>query len=213
MRDVKKVLEMRSQNYSQRQISVSLKISRDTIRKIFYAADDKKICWSSVKNLSEPDVQNLLFEQEVKINLSIKQPDFDYIHKELLKPGTTIKLLWEEYVDSCRSINSPFYQYSYFCERYRDYVKKHNLTMHINHKPGDKMMVDWNGTRMYVYDRYTGEAIPAYLFEATIWLILQTNISNQFITFIDLMIMILLMLHLFLHGIKTLKFIHHIINL
>lgn len=33
MRDVKKVLEMRSQNYSQRQISVSLKISRDTIKK------------------------------------------------------------------------------------------------------------------------------------------------------------------------------------
>ena len=146
MRDVKKVLEMRSQNYSQRQISVSLKISRDTIRKIFNVADDKKVCWSSVKDLSESDVQNLLF---------------DYIHKELLKPGTTIKLLWEEYVDDCRSIKSPFYQYSYFCERYRDYVKKHNLTMHINHKPGDKMMVDWNGTRMYVYDRYTGEAIPA----------------------------------------------------
>ena len=40
--------------------------------------------------------------------------------------------------------------------------------MHINHKPGDKMMVDWNGTHMYVYDRYTGEAIPAYLFEATL---------------------------------------------
>ena len=85
MRDVKKVLEMRSQNYSQRQISVSLKISRDTIRKIFNVADDKKVCWSSVKDLSESDVQNLLFEQETKINLSIKQPDFDYIHKELLK--------------------------------------------------------------------------------------------------------------------------------
>ena len=84
MRDVKKVLEMRSQNYSQRQISVSLKISRNTIRKIFNVADDKKVCWSSVKDLSESDVQNLLFEQETKINLSIKQPDFDYIHKELL---------------------------------------------------------------------------------------------------------------------------------
>ena len=60
MRDVKKVLEMRSQNYSQRQISVSLKISRDTIRKIFNVADDKKVCWSSVKDLSESDVQNLL---------------------------------------------------------------------------------------------------------------------------------------------------------
>lgn len=72
MRDVKKVLEMRSQNYSQRQISVSLKISRDTIRKIFNVADDKKVCWSSVKDLSESDVQNLLFEQEMKINLSIE---------------------------------------------------------------------------------------------------------------------------------------------
>ena len=100
---------MRSQNYSQRQISVSLKISRDTIRKIFNVADDKKVCWSSIKDLSKSDVQNLLFEQELKINLSIKQPDFDYIHKELLKPGTTIKLLWEEYVDDCRSIKSPFY--------------------------------------------------------------------------------------------------------
>ena len=108
MRDVKRVLEMRSQNYTQRQISVSLKISRDTIRKIFNVADDKKVCWSSIKDLSKSDVQNLLFEQELKINLSIKQPDFDYIHKELLKPGTTIKLLWEAYVDDCRSIKSPF---------------------------------------------------------------------------------------------------------
>ena len=109
MRDVKRVLEMRSQNYTQLQISVSLKISRDAIRKIFNVADDKKVCWSSIKDLSKSDVQNLLFEQELKINLSIKQPDFDYIHKELLKPGTTIKLLWEAYVDDCRSIKSPFY--------------------------------------------------------------------------------------------------------
>lgn len=109
-----------------------------------------------------------MFEEEQGLNLVIKQPDFDYVHKELLKPGTTIKLLWEEYADACRSINVPFYQYSYFCERYRNHVKKHNLTMHINHKPGDKMMVDWNGTRMSVYDRYTGKEIPAYLFEATL---------------------------------------------
>ncbi|GJM57579.1 IS21 family transposase [Erysipelotrichaceae bacterium 66-17] len=62
----------------------------------------------------------------------------------------------------------PFYQYSYFCKKYREFVNKHNLTMHINHKPGDKLMVDWNGTRMAVYDQYTGEMIPAYLFEATL---------------------------------------------
>lgn len=168
MRDVKKVLEMRSQNYSQRQIAVSLKISRDTVRKIFNTADAKNICWSSIQNLNEHDVLKLLFDEEVKLNLSIKQPDFQYIHKELLKSGTTIKLLWEEYADDCRSSQFPFYQYSYFCEKYREFVKKNNLTMHINHKPADKLMVDWNGTTMLVFDRYTGESITAYLFEATL---------------------------------------------
>ncbi len=168
MREIKKILEMRFLNYSQRQIASSLKISRDTIRKVFLTADQKKIFWSSIQNLSEADIQNLLFNEDKSLNLSLKQPDFDYIHKELLKPGTTIKLLWEEYVDSCRNSNFPFYHYSFFCEMYRNYVKENNLTMHINHKPADKMMVDWNGTQMSVYDRYTGECIPAYLFEATL---------------------------------------------
>lgn len=168
MRDIKKILEMRSQNYSQRQIASALKISRDTVRKIFNSADSKKICWSSIQDLTESNVQKLLFDDDMKISLSIKQPDFDYVHKELLKPGTTIKLLWEEYADACQSACVPFYQYSYFCEKYRDHVQKNNLTMHINHKPGDKLMVDWNGTQMIVFDQYTGEMIPAYLFEATL---------------------------------------------
>ena len=81
--------------------------------------------------------------KETKLNLIIKQPDYQYIHKELLRPGTNIRLLWEEYAEDCRNNNFPFYQYSYFCEKYRDYVKKNNLTMHITHKPGDKLMVDW----------------------------------------------------------------------
>lgn len=166
MRDVKKTLEMRDKGYSQRQIAKSLRISRETLRKIFSACDAKQISWSSVQNLNEQDIQNLLFEIEPSLNLGIKQPDLDHVHKELLKPGTTLKLLWDEYVTDCRSSKVPFYKYSFFCEKYRDHVMKNNLTMHISHKPGKEMMVDWNGTTMLVWDRYTGEAMTAYLFEA-----------------------------------------------
>lgn len=168
MRDVKKILEMRSQNFSQRKIAEALKVSRDTVRKVSKAADENNICWSMIQNQNEMEVQKLLFGKETKLNLIIKQPDYQYIHKELLRPGTNIRLLWEEYAEDCRNSNFPFYQYSYFCEKYRDYVKKNNLTMHITHKPGDKLMVDWNGTTMCVFDRYTGESIKAYLFEATL---------------------------------------------
>lgn len=34
MRDVKKILEMRSQNFSQRKIAEALKVSRDIVRKV-----------------------------------------------------------------------------------------------------------------------------------------------------------------------------------
>ena len=168
MRDVKKILEMRSQNFSQRQIAEALKVSRDTVRKVSKAADENNICWSMIQNQNEMEVQKLLFGKEAKLNLIIKQPDYQYIHKELLRPGTNIRLLWEEYAEDGRNSNFPFYQYSYFCEKYRDYVKKNNLTMHITHKPGDKMMVDWDGKTLEVKNRTTGEISPAYLFVATL---------------------------------------------
>ena len=64
----------------------------------------------------------------------------------MLKSGVTLKLLWEDYVDSCRRSGKPPYMYSQFCKLYQDYVNQNHLTMHIRHKPGDKLMVDWVGT-------------------------------------------------------------------
>ena len=71
MRDVKKILEMRSQNFSQRKIAEALKVSRDTVRKVSKAADENNICWSMIQNQNEMEVQKLLFGKETKLNLII----------------------------------------------------------------------------------------------------------------------------------------------
>lgn len=42
--------------------------------------------------------------------------------------------------------------YSQFCKLYSDYVDQHRLTMHISHKPGDKLMVDWASTAFFAND-------------------------------------------------------------
>jgi transposase len=83
-----------------------------------------------------------------------------------LKSGVTLKLLWEEYVDTCRRSKKPPYMYSQFCKLYQDYVNQHRLTMHIRHKPGDKLMVDWVGTHLPLYDKLTGKSCKVYLFVA-----------------------------------------------
>ena len=40
--------------------------------------------------------------------------------------------------------------------------------MHLNHKPGEVMQVDWAGDTAAVIDTDTGEIIPAYVFVAQV---------------------------------------------
>ena len=47
-------------------------------------------------------------------------------------------------------------------------VVEHYGTMHLNHKPGEVMQVDWAGDTAAVIDTDTGEIIPAYVFVATL---------------------------------------------
>ena len=85
-----------------------------------------------------------------------------------MKDGVTLSLLYQEYVAQCRAQKKPFYKRTQFFDKYADYVKKNRLTMHINHKPGDRVMVDWDGKTMEVCDEYTGEITTAYLFVGTL---------------------------------------------
>ena len=40
--------------------------------------------------------------------------------------------------------------------------------MHLTHKPGELMEVDWAGQKVSIIDSLTGEIIPAYVFVAVL---------------------------------------------
>lgn len=42
-------------------------------------------------------------------------PNYDYIHKELLRNGVSKKLLWTEYMEDCRANGDELLMYSQFC--------------------------------------------------------------------------------------------------
>ena len=168
MQDYKKILKLRFEKKSQRYIANSLQLSRNTIKKIYDAADQAQLFWNDAQFLDNAQIHSRLFPESLEINLIYQQPDYEYVHKELAKVGVSLQMLWEEYVQTCKANHKPYYQRTWFIEKYHDYAKKHNLTMHINHKPGDKMMVDWAGKTMEVYDSMTGEVFKAYLFVATL---------------------------------------------
>jgi transposase len=84
------------------------------------------------------------------------------------KRGVTLTLLWNEYRAQCRDAGEIPFMYSAFCDRYRAYAVRNKATMHLEHKPGEQMEVDWAGKTMEVTDNVTGGAIPAYVFVAVL---------------------------------------------
>jgi len=138
----KQILQLRTKGYSQRRIADTLKVSRNTVAKVFKAWQEHPVPDDSIETMREQELHLRLFPGD-SLEPVLIPPDYDYIHKELLKSGVTLKLLWEEYVDTCHSSGKPPYMYSQFCKLYQDYVNQNCLTMHIRHKPGDWLMVDW----------------------------------------------------------------------
>ncbi len=163
----KQILQLRATGSSQRRIADTLKISRNTVSKVFKAAEAAGVSERMLQELADQELHMRLFPDTAALP-TLVVPDYEYVHKELLKSGVTLKLLWEEYVDSCRSAGNPPYMYSQFCKLYQDHVNKNRLTMHIRHKPGDRLMVDWTGTPLLLFDKVTGKSSKIYLFAAAL---------------------------------------------
>ena len=168
MHDYKTILKYLSEGKSQRFTASVLKISRNTVSDIIETAAGISLDYERAKDLSNEEIEKLLYPDSTNEFSAYLLPDYEAIHAELLKPGVTLQLLWEEYVESARSVNRPFYHRSYFFEQYKNYVSRNSLAMHINHKPGDRLQVDWDGKKLYVNDRYTGEVNEANIFVATL---------------------------------------------
>ena len=92
------------------------------------------------------------------------EPDLEYYSKELLKPGVTRQLLWEEYRDDCNLRNTIPYQLTQFKVKLNAYIEKRPYAQLILHKPGCLIEVDWTGDKAHWQDPDTGEEVYGWLF-------------------------------------------------
>lgn len=78
--------------------------------------------------------------------------DMPYIKRELSRKGITPQLRTEHIAE-----NPGGYHYSRYCQLYREWQKMTaDPPLHLNHKAGEEMMVDWAGQTMQIIDRETG---------------------------------------------------------
>ena len=166
MRKIKEVLRLKWEcGSSNKQIATSCNIARSTVREYLSRAEDAGLTWPLDPNLDDSGLENLLFPDKPLIPSSQRQmPSMTYLFQEMKKKAVTLQLLWYEYKQG----NPDGYQYSQFCNLYRQWVKKLDVTLRQEHRAGEKLFVDYAGQTFPIIDRSTGEILNAYIFIATL---------------------------------------------
>ena len=152
---IKQLIRLYTQGKSINYISQQLGISRNTIAKYLTVFTKKNLTYDQVTQMSDIDFISL-FEptvKEIPKRRHLLTEEFKKLEKELKKPGSSRWHYWLEY----SSNNPQAYSYSRFCENYKQWIKRTNPSLHIEHKAGDKMYIDFAGKKLQIVDEITGE--------------------------------------------------------
>ena len=166
--NVKLILELRDAGMGRNAIASTRHMSRNSVSDVLHIAGARGIAYSDVRNLDDQEVYSMFYPDKHAVEDMYRDPDYEYIHKELKKVGVTLKLLWNEYKDKCRTESGIPMGYTKFCDGYGNYTIRNKLANHLDHKPGIIVEVDWSGPTMSYVDMETGELITVYLFVATL---------------------------------------------
>ena len=168
MTNYREILRLHSLGLNKTEIAASLHCARNTVAATLQRAGNCGLQWPLPDEMSDKQLAERLFPSAPGKPVYNKMPDYAYVYREMQKSGVTLNLLWLEYCDQCKASGEIPYQSTQFNKYYSDYLNKANATMHLNHKPGEIMQVDWAGDTASVIDTDTGEIIPAYVFVATL---------------------------------------------
>lgn len=164
MRKIKEVLRLcLGQGLSKRSAAQSCGISRPTVDEYLARAQRAGLSWPV--ELDDAELERRLFPPVP--NLPAEQrgmPDWNSVHLEFKKKSVTLFLLWQEY----RQEHQQGYQYSWFCNHYREWLGQRDRVMRQDHRAGEKLFVDYAGQTVPVVDPRTGEIRQAQIFVAVL---------------------------------------------
>ena len=165
MSKLRNILHMYCYKSGTRKISERTGISRTTVIKYLDRYRKLQIPWDELSLYSDKDL-DALFHPEPTVEPTAKEKTlyafFPYAEKQLKYTGVTLCKLWEEYF----SQHPDGYQSTAFYKHYNRYKYRSHPSMHMTHKAGDKMFVDYAGEKLEVIDIVTGEIKKVEVFVA-----------------------------------------------
>lgn len=156
MDQVKLIIETYLSCGSIKGTSRRLQVSKNTVRQYVRLGKDHYADLSKVLAVPESKLLEVFYSdknKQVDGRESTFQSKLSYWLKELRRVGVTRHLLWQEY----RLEQTDGYGYSQFCERLKMEIGRRDLTLSLNHPPGQVVQIDFAGKQMRWVDISSGE--------------------------------------------------------
>ncbi|CAN5551370.1 IS21-like element ISPsy14 family transposase [soil metagenome] len=165
MSKVRQIMKLRSQALGKRKIGERLGMSKNTVKLYIEQFHRLKTTWEELSKLTDFELNKLFHPpKEVLLNDRLMQlyEYFPIAEKQLRRRGMTVYRQFKEF----HALHPEGYGESAFYKYYKQWCKKVNPAMHIEHKVGDKMYVDYAGVTLPYVDADTGEIKKAQVFVA-----------------------------------------------
>jgi transposase len=164
MRKAREILRLAMHcGMGQREISRSCSVSPTTVGHYMNLACEKGLSYAEISRMSDEQLRQV-FQGKKQAQSVRPQPDWEQVHRELKKKGVTLQLLWQEY----KQLYPDGWQSTQFCEHYRRWRGKLDVSMRQTYKAGERMFVDYAGLTMPITDRVTGLIHQAQVFVAAL---------------------------------------------
>ena len=151
---------------SERAIGRALKVSRTAVTKyLLECFRGSGLTWEQAQELPDSDLLAVLEGSRpprTSARYERLAERFPMMVKELRRKGVTLQLLWEEYLRA----HPDGYQNSQFCYHFHRWRKSAEVSMHIDHKAGEKLFVDYAGDKLAIVDPDSGKEQPVETFVA-----------------------------------------------
>jgi transposase len=160
--DLKQIITLHLDGYSNRKIGTSLSISRNTVNTYmrFFKGSDY-----TFKELLSLDTAGLEILFPSHTTITNQRYDelmyyFEGMNKARNHPGFTFLYHYQEYTQRAKEP----YGYTQFMEHYRRKYAKIKGSMKLEHDPGKEMFIDYAGKKLHIVDKATGEIVPVEVF-------------------------------------------------
>ena len=167
MSKIRQILRLHSQGESNLAIYRLTGISRNTLKRYIKDYQALNLNMIELEDLSDHDLEELFAQfkpHQQQLTTRSKQiyALFPVIDKQIKRKGITLQMMWEEYYN----LHPNGLKRTQFCFHYALWKQQVSPTMHMDHKAGDKLYVDYAGEKLHLTDAETGEQIPVEVFVA-----------------------------------------------